>query len=78
MERSDFYTCTVRPDPTRTGDPIRLLYLPILYTLITSVNEVKSTIHTFSNKDQLSEYDIDTTVNAGILSKTWLGLFQIR
>jgi hypothetical protein len=20
---SDFYTCTIRPDPTRTGDPIR-------------------------------------------------------
>jgi hypothetical protein len=25
---SDFYTCTIRPDPTRTGDPVRLLYLP--------------------------------------------------
>jgi hypothetical protein len=25
---SDFYTCTIRPDPTRTGDSVRLLYLP--------------------------------------------------
>ena len=48
----------------------------IFYTLI--LNEIKSKSHVFSKKDQSSGYNIDTIVNAGILSKTWLGLFQIR
>ena len=33
---SDFYTCTIRPDPTRTGDPIQrgLAIIPALSTSI--------------------------------------------
>ena len=51
---SDFYTCTIRPDPTwsdsdwrsdptRTGDPVRLLYLPPLRPWPLEKNSFKNT-----------------------------------
>ena len=33
--------------------------------------------HIFQQR-QVIDTDIDTIVNAGVLGKTWLGLFQIR